>query len=219
MSFEIMAWAVKQKLPANQKIVLLLLSNRTNNDTGRCTPRIKLLADDCGMSETTCKSCLKTLSEQGYITVVPRFEDGIQRPNQYIVNFDGVGRISTGGGSRSDRGVGRDPTTETGSFETGKETSSDQQADHVPYEDIFNTYERVLPSKPKVKIRDEARKKAIRSIWIKDKKFQSVDFFERYFSVVKASKFLSENKTLAFDWLMKPANFKKVAEGNYANEC
>lgn len=216
MSFEIMAWAVKQKLPSSQKIVLLLLSNRTNNDTLRCTPRIKLLAEDCGMSETTCKACLKALSEQGYVTVVPRFEDGVQRPNQYIVNFDGVGRNPTEGGSKSDRGVGRNPTTETGSFETGIETTCHQQAEDVPVDEIFNAYERVLPSKPRVRIRDDARRKAIRSLWRKDKKFQSVEFWEKYFGVVKDSQFLMSQKTFAFDWLMKPANFKKVAEGNYS---
>lgn len=98
-----------------------------------------------------------------------------------------------------------------------QEHSCDQQADHVPYEEVFNAYERILPNKPKVKIRDDARKKAIRSLWIKDKKFQSVDFWERYFKVVHESNFLRDTKRLAFDWLMKPANFKKVAEGNYAN--
>lgn len=217
MSFELMAWAVKQKLPANKKIVLLLLSNRTNNDTKRCTPRIKLLAEDCGMSETTCKACLKSLSESGHITVVPRFHDGIQGANQYIVNSDGVGRDLPGGGSKSDPGVGRNPTTETGSFETGKETTSCQQADDVPVEEIFNTYERVLPDKPRVKLRDEERKKAVRSIWRRDKRFQSIEFWEKYFKVVSKSTWLMSKSTFAFDWLMKPANFKKVVEGNYDN--
>lgn len=106
----------------------------------------------------------------------------------------------------------------TGLSNTDKEQNPcDQQADHVPYEDVFNTYERILPNKPKVRIRDDARRKAIRSLWIKDKKFQSVEFWEKYFKVVRDSRFLSETKTLAFDWLMKPANFKKVAEGNYSN--
>jgi len=94
--------------------------------------------------------------------------------------------------------------------------SCHQQAEDVPVDEIFDTYERVLPNKPRVRLRDDARRKAVRSLWRKDKKFQSVDFWERYFTVVRDSKFLSENKTLAFDWLMKPANFKKVAEGNYS---
>jgi hypothetical protein len=99
---------------------------------------------------------------------------------------------------------------------SNQKASCHQQADDVPYEAIFNAYERILTSKPKVRIRDEARCKAVRSLWRKDKKFQSVEFWERYFVVVKDSQFLMSQKTFAFDWLMKPANFKKVAEGNYS---
>lgn len=99
-----------------------------------------------------------------------------------------------------------------------KHTNRNQQADHIPFDEIFNIYESVLPGKPKVKIRDDARRKAIRSLWSKDKRFQSVEFWTKYFNVVKQSTFLMSNKTFAFDWLMKPANFKKVAEGNYSND-
>lgn len=88
--------------------------------------------------------------------------------------------------------------------------------DSIPYDQIFDVYSEVLPGKPAVRIRDEARRKAIRSIWRKDPRFQSVDFWRRYFQTVKASQFLMGSKTFAFDWLMKPANFKKVAEGNYS---
>jgi hypothetical protein len=107
-------------------------------------------------------------------------------------------------------------TENTAETTTENKSTCDQQADHIPYEEIFNTYERVLPSKPKVKIRDDARRKLIRSLWRSNPKFQSVEFWERYYAVVKASKFLMDSKSLAFDWLHKPANFKKVAEGNYS---
>lgn len=90
------------------------------------------------------------------------------------------------------------------------------RAPPVPYEAIFDVYAKTLPTKPQVKIRDEARKNAIRSLWARDPKFQSVEFWEKYFTVVKQSEFLMGSKTFAFDWLMKPANFKKVAEGNYS---
>lgn len=99
-----------------------------------------------------------------------------------------------------------------------QEPSRNPQADHIPYEQIFETYERVLPNKPKVKLRDEERRKAIRSLWKKDPRFQTVEFWDKYFGVVKQSPFLMGSRTFAFDWLMKPANFKKVAEGNYSNE-
>lgn len=123
-----------------------------------------------------------------------------------------VGKKSGIGSENSPTNQG---TSNQGTNNQDKDTC-DQQADHVPYEEIFNTYERILPNKPKVRIRDDARRKAVRSLWSKDKKFQSIEFWEKYFKVVRESNFLRESKTLAFDWLMKPANFKKVAEGNYA---
>jgi hypothetical protein len=93
-----------------------------------------------------------------------------------------------------------------------------KKANHlpVPYDLIFDAYAKVLPGKPQVRIRDDARKAAIKSLWARDPKFQSVEFWEKYFTVVSKSDFLMGSKTLAFDWLMKPANFKKVAEGNYS---
>jgi len=121
-------------------------------------------------------------------------------------------------GKKSEVRSEKNPTNQDTNNQDTKDqkNSCHQQAEDVPVEEIFNVYERILPNKPRVRVRDDARRKAVRSLWRKDKKFQSVEFWEKYFNVVKESKFLCENKTLAFDWLMKPANFKKVAEGNYS---
>lgn len=56
-----MTWAVNQKLPSTQKLVLLMLANRINSDTGKCIPSIKRLADDCGLSESCVQRTLKNL--------------------------------------------------------------------------------------------------------------------------------------------------------------
>ena len=45
MSFQAMAWAVDHKLPAMQKIVLLMMANRFNEDEGGCWPSHDLLAN------------------------------------------------------------------------------------------------------------------------------------------------------------------------------
>lgn len=101
--------------------------------------------------------------------------------------------------------------------EVKKEASRNQQADRVPYEEIFQAYADQLPELPQLRMKDEARKKAILSIWRKNEKFQIVDFWVRYFGYVKQSPFLMGMNAIGFDWLMKPANFKKVLEGNYHN--
>jgi hypothetical protein len=43
-----------------------------------------------------------------------------------------------------------------------------------------------------------------------------VDFWRRYFTFAGKSDFLmNQCKAIGFDWLLKPANFKKVLEGTY----
>lgn len=89
-------------------------------------------------------------------------------------------------------------------------------APSVPYEQIFNAYAAKLPTLPQLKIKDKARKDLVKSAWRRDERFQTVEFWEKYFDYVKKSPFLmTEFKAIGFDWLMKPANFKKVLEGNY----
>lgn len=94
----------------------------------------------------------------------------------------------------------------------------DQQAEHVPYDKIFEAYGRILPKLPKLRIFDDSRKAMIRAIWKKDKRFQTVEFWEKYFDAVRRSTWLMTGfRGCCFDWLLKPANFRKVVEGNYDN--
>lgn len=83
MSFDAMAWATKQELPTSQKMVLVMLADRTNKDTGRCDPSHKRLASDCGMSVATLKRCLRSLSDNGYISVINRTTDKGSTSNHY----------------------------------------------------------------------------------------------------------------------------------------
>ncbi|XAI95206.1 hypothetical protein [Leptolyngbya phage Lbo-JY16] len=94
-------------------------------------------------------------------------------------------------------------------------SSCDQQADRVPYAEIFDAYSESLPTLPQLKIKDDARKRAIKALWRQSEKFQTVDFWRRYFTYVSGIPFLMGMRGIGFDWLMKPANFKKVLEGNY----
>lgn len=156
-------------------------------------------------SEDTVKRTMISLKNQGLILVEQLNKGSHDRTNYYTVNDECFSLYDEGKTAPS---MGAKPPV------LHPETTT--EITQIPFEDIFNVYEKVLPNKPKVKIRDDARKKAVRSIWNKDKKFQSVEFWEKYFKVVRESDFLVSNKKLAFDWLLKPANFKKVAEGNYS---
>jgi hypothetical protein len=104
------------------------------------------------------------------------------------------------------------PTLPTEESNQGKPDN----APTVPYEKIFNSYAVKLPTLPQLQLKDKARKDLIKSAWNRDERFQTVEFWDKYFDYVHKSTFLmTDCKAIGFDWLMKPANFKKVLEGNY----
>ena len=82
-----MAWAVRQKLPCTQKIVLLMLAERHNKDTGQCNPSHDRLADDCGLSRRSVMDQVARLEEAGYIRIRHRAANNVKLPNQYVLVF------------------------------------------------------------------------------------------------------------------------------------
>jgi pyocin large subunit-like protein len=110
MSFEVMAWAVKQKTAnSGQQLVLLLLANHTNGHTGQCNPSHKFLAEECRMGLSTLKNHIKGLEEAGFLRIVHISREGVSLPNQYILG--GVGQNLADGGSDLDRQVGQNLAT------------------------------------------------------------------------------------------------------------
>lgn len=112
MSFQAMTWATEQELKANEKIVLVMLANRCNHDTGRCDPAHKRLARECGMSLSTLKRCIEKLEAAGLLTIEHRDLNGVSLPNQYHLHLDVSSQRTppvqkkTGVGSKSRGGVG-----------------------------------------------------------------------------------------------------------------
>lgn len=88
MSFQAMTWATEQDLKANEKIVLVMLANRCNHDTGRCDPAHKRLARECGMSLSTLKRCIEKLEAAGLLTIEHRELNGVSLPNQYHLHLE-----------------------------------------------------------------------------------------------------------------------------------
>ncbi|MHB9838495.1 helix-turn-helix domain-containing protein [Paraburkholderia terrae] len=105
MSFQAMTWAVEQDLPALQKLVLLMLANRTNPDTGRCDPSHDKVASDCGMSKPSVKRAISDLAEKGLVEIHRQASNGVNLPNQYTLR---VGSSVRGVGSDRTHGVGSD---------------------------------------------------------------------------------------------------------------
>lgn len=166
MSFQAMSWAVEQKLPATKKIVLLMLANRVNSDTGKCVPKIKTLAEDCGLSESATKSALKELAEIGLLKVHQRFYEGQQLPNQYELCPDGVGFLQTHP-RRQKTPVGQQEATEPGN-EPGKEPK--HQPTKADYSALFDVFWKAYPSK----VGKDAARKAFAKRKFDEKTFAQV---------------------------------------------
>jgi len=107
VSFQAMTWAVNQELKTNEKMVLVMLANRCNSDTGRCDPSHKRLANDCGMSKATLKRCIERLVDAGFLRVNRREMNGVSLPNQYdLILSAGVQTIFPNGWDKPERGDG-----------------------------------------------------------------------------------------------------------------
>lgn len=104
MSFQAMAWAVDQNLPMREKMVLLILANYASNERGDCHPSVGLLSKDCGASKDSIIRAIKSLEDQGFVTVNRRMSEGVNLPNTYTLNMRGVVAPSDYGGSSTQRG-------------------------------------------------------------------------------------------------------------------
>jgi hypothetical protein len=107
MSFEAMAWAVKQKTAnSGQKLVLLMLANHANGYSGQCNPSHNLLADECQMGVSTLKGHIQALQDAGLLTVINKFVNNSRIPNQYELSMN-LSQKLTNPQSESDQPLGR----------------------------------------------------------------------------------------------------------------
>ena len=87
----------------------------------------------------------------------------------------------------------------------------------TPYPQIIALYHSCCTTMPKVKAVSKARQASMRRLY----KEYGMEGFEDVFAKAGASDFLTGRtgkwNGCGFDWLLKPANFLKVLEGNYDN--
>ena len=96
MSFEAMAWAVKQKTAnSGQKLVLMMLADYSNSETGQCNPSHTKLAEKCCMSVASVKRHIEDLEGLGFLKKSNVFKDNIQKSNQYILALPGSSNWAT----------------------------------------------------------------------------------------------------------------------------
>lgn len=85
------------KVSAGSKLVLLALSNRHNQETGRCDPSIETIASDLGISERAVQYGLRELEKHKLITTTHR----VQRTGRGKRNMSNRYRLKGGAKSAS----------------------------------------------------------------------------------------------------------------------
>lgn len=105
MSFQAMAWAVKQS-PAGskEKFVLLMLANYASNENGDCHPSLTEICDATMLSRDSVIRALKSLEDVGLISVEKKRVGRVNLPNTYTLNLHVVVAGSDHGGSRNVQG-------------------------------------------------------------------------------------------------------------------
>jgi len=87
MSVEAIGYAVKADgLAATDKLVLILIANCSNADTGLCVPSQRYLAERSGLTRETVNRVVKRLEDAGHLRVTHQFHDaGGKRSNHYYI--------------------------------------------------------------------------------------------------------------------------------------
>lgn len=117
MSFQAMAWAVKQVLPSREKLVLLMAANYAD-EYGKCWPSNARMMQDTGLTKNTITAAFKELEARGLLRIQHRSIEGVSLSNMYHLNLgavaadgdQGEGSGNDRGGSISAYGVGQEMT-------------------------------------------------------------------------------------------------------------
>lgn len=86
ISFDATSWACELELPAHQKLVLVMLCHRLNDETGRCDPGLARVGQDCGLSKSAVKRALRQLTDAKLVIPVQRKDDTTNLSNTYHIH-------------------------------------------------------------------------------------------------------------------------------------
>lgn len=102
-------------------------------------------------------------------------------------------------------------------IKVSKDTLS--ETDVCPHQKIIGLYHEILPELPKVKTWPAPLQAILRARWKEDETRQELEWWKRYFQYVNESDFLMGRTKEAFradlEWLVRPRNFTKIANGRY----
>jgi len=169
MSFQAMAWAVKQVLPSREKLVLLMAANYAD-EYGKCWPSNARMMQDTGLTKNTITAAFKELEARGLLRIQHRSIEGVSLSNMYHLNLgavvadsdQGEGSGNDRGGSRSVQGVGQQMT--------GGGSADDPKPIIEPIKESISAFDDFWKRYPRKTAKEGARK-----AWVAATKKASVD--------------------------------------------
>lgn len=233
MSFRAMTWAASVKTnTATQKLVLLLLADRTGDDES-CYPSLNRIADDACISRRCVIENIKKLAVHGFLSVEKRTIEHEEtgkawnKSNLYILHVGsfplgmsnpkhGVVNSVHGGGEPSALGV---VNSVHPNHPVEPPIKSEATQSNFSIADAVQIYHDSCVGLRKVqKITDDRRRafNARMNEW-------GEDAVRNVFKIVSSSDFLMgrlKNKGTwrpDFDFILTPKGFTKIMEGKYAN--
>lgn len=91
-----------------------------------------------------------------------------------------------------------------------------------PHQEIINLYSKNLPMLTQVRDWTDKRSKLLKARWREKKERQNLEWWDRFFSYVASSDFLtgkSKDWQADIEWLLNSSNMIKVIEGKYENKA
>jgi hypothetical protein len=219
------------RLSKNDIRVLGVILSFRNKDTNLCYPKRQQITERCGIPAnkistiTTRLVSLGWLKKEGkggcsrstnYTFLVPEIEPRTVTDSVTVTKT----RTVTDSGSKTlpDSVTKTLPKTGRGIKQTIKQTNEQTIHTSIRPEIVKDLFNEITTELPKVNVLPEPRKKAVKRLM---KIMPAMSDWRRFFEIVEESDFLSGRSNdwnATFDWLLKPANAVKVAEGNYTNK-
>lgn len=84
-------------LSAHEKLVLIALVLRADNNTGERRIALDKLGLDTSLSRSSVERAMASLSRQGLVEVEPQYLDGVQIANRYRLNLEALKSREIGG--------------------------------------------------------------------------------------------------------------------------
>ena len=242
MSGMALEWAMRQEVSATQKLVLAALATFHSQKNEHIFPSLPTLAKVSCLDEKTVRRALPELEKAGLIEIE---RSSGRRSHRYKLLFEPGQRVQVPpvkpgtlptfnekqpGLSVPQPGLSvpttwaESPPNKVFNKDKNKKVQADSRPPDCPHEAIIEAYHAALPTCPRVRVWHEGRRRLLAARWREDEKRQSIKFWEKFFSYVGNSDFLTGRTegsagrppfVADLEWLIRPTNFAKVIEGRY----